>query len=253
VSSNQTSSATIFERTAVHDQPVLTPAERARIAALHGLIPPEVESVLEVGCGDGVVINGLGQRLVVGADLSRRSLAQVKRPRVQADVFGLPFGDRTFDLVLCAEVLEHLDPDGLPEAAAELARVARRHLVIAVPDREDLLSYSHRCPKCGEVFHLHGHQTSLGADDVRALLPSASADVVEHVWPVRPYNRRLLEIRTRVFDLWRHSEFTLCPRCGNTRIEDHERRPIYLLFEALNFLRHPLRTDRRWVMVRFAL
>jgi SAM-dependent methyltransferase len=253
VPSNKTGSASIFERTAVHDQPVLTPAERARIAALRRLVPPEARSVLEVGCGDGAVINGLGRRLVVGADLSRRSLARVEKPRLQADIFGLPFGDGSFDLVLCAEVLEHLEPARLPEAAAELARVARRHLVVAVPDREDLLSYTHRCPSCGEEFHLHGHRSSMGAEQVRALLPGARVDVVEQVWPVRPYSRRLLELRTRRLGLWRHSEFTLCPRCGNTRIEDHERRPLYLLFEALNFLRHPLRTDRRWVMVRFVL
>ena len=47
------------------------------------------------------------------------------------DITTLPFPDATFDLVLAIEVLEHVP---FPELAlAELARVARRDLVVSVP------------------------------------------------------------------------------------------------------------------------
>ena len=48
-----------------------------------------------------------------------------------ADIARLPFPAKAFDLVLAIEVLEHVpDPDA---ALAELARLARGHLVLSVP------------------------------------------------------------------------------------------------------------------------
>jgi 2-polyprenyl-3-methyl-5-hydroxy-6-metoxy-1,4-benzoquinol methylase len=49
----------------------------------------------------------------------------------QQSVYQLAFPDRAFGLVLCLEVLEHLDEPGV--ALAELARVSRRDLVLSVP------------------------------------------------------------------------------------------------------------------------
>jgi ubiquinone/menaquinone biosynthesis C-methylase UbiE len=46
-------------------------------------------------------------------------------------VLALPFGDGSFDAALCLEVLEHLDHPA--EAVRELARVARRAVVLSVP------------------------------------------------------------------------------------------------------------------------
>ncbi|MFZ0042289.1 MAG: class I SAM-dependent methyltransferase [Solirubrobacteraceae bacterium] len=100
-------------------------------------------SVLDVGCGEGVLTEQWAQTLdpgrVVGIDLDDPKLAAewsarsgpanlVFRPmRVER----LDFEDRTFDLVAATEVLEHVDN---PEVAvAEMARVAQRWLLVSVP------------------------------------------------------------------------------------------------------------------------
>ncbi len=44
----------------------------------------------------------------------------------------LPFGDRDFDLVICSEVLEHLD--ALHRVFAELVRVSRSKILISLPN-----------------------------------------------------------------------------------------------------------------------
>jgi SAM-dependent methyltransferase len=93
---------------------------------------------LEVGCGEGVIADKLYRRFgeVVALDLADAGLRADWRgyrgPRfLHASAHALPFADDQFDLVVAAEVLEHLpDPD---QGLAEMARVSRRHLVLSVP------------------------------------------------------------------------------------------------------------------------
>jgi 2-polyprenyl-3-methyl-5-hydroxy-6-metoxy-1,4-benzoquinol methylase len=100
------------------------------------------ESILDVGCGEGVLTSRWAQRLgagtVVGLDLADPELEAQWRARRSANlrfVAGradeLPFGRGEFDLVAAIETLEHVpDPE---RALAEMARVAARHLVVSVP------------------------------------------------------------------------------------------------------------------------
>jgi ubiquinone/menaquinone biosynthesis C-methylase UbiE len=98
--------------------------------------PPQ--RVLEVGCGEGVIAQRLHRRWgeVVALDLPdaglRADWGRCRGPRfLHASAHHLPFPDDQFDLVVAAEVLEHLpDPD---RGLAEMARVGRRHLVLSVP------------------------------------------------------------------------------------------------------------------------
>ena len=116
------------------------------------------ESVLDVGCGEGVLTVEWAERLgdtqvgadaprgtgsrVVGIDLDdpklRTEWEQRSRPNLEfraEEATRLSFADSEFDLASAIEVLEHV-PE--PEATvAEMARVARRHLLVSVP-REPL-------------------------------------------------------------------------------------------------------------------
>lgn len=93
---------------------------------------------LEVGCGEGVIAEKLAQRWqrVAALDLPDAGLRAEWRSRpgpgyLHADGHRLPFADRQFDVVVAAEVLEHLpDPE---RGLAEMARVSARHLVLSVP------------------------------------------------------------------------------------------------------------------------
>lgn len=104
------------------------------------------ESILDVGCGEGVLTvewaRRLGARRVVGIDLDdpklRAEWEKRARPNLEfrvEEATRLSFGDDEFDLAGAVEVLEHVPQ---PEATvAEMARVARRHLLVSVP-REPL-------------------------------------------------------------------------------------------------------------------
>jgi len=94
--------------------------------------------VLEVGCGAGDLAGRLFGPAVeyTGIDLSPAEvdLARERYPGREflvGSAYGLPFPDRTFDLVVVCEVLEHLD---CPDAGlAEAARVCRGHTLVSVP------------------------------------------------------------------------------------------------------------------------
>lgn len=100
------------------------------------------ESFLEVGCAEGKLM-----RLFhsfhpdvrrTGFDISEGYLQRAKTEDpdaeyVRGDAADLPFEDKSFDIVLCAETLEHtLDPE---KVFNELGRVVSRHLVVTAPGR----------------------------------------------------------------------------------------------------------------------
>jgi SAM-dependent methyltransferase len=117
---------------------------------LFGLAAPS--SVLDVGCGEGVLVHQWAQRLaagdasqetrVVGIDLEEESIqagwAERQAPNLEYRVMeaaNLPFADSEFELASAIEVLEHVpDPE---HTLSEMARCAQRNLLVSVP-REPL-------------------------------------------------------------------------------------------------------------------
>jgi len=105
------------------------------------------QSLLDVGCGEGVLTHQWAQRLgderrVVGIDLDDPALhaewAKRTAPNLEYRVMkaeNLPFADDEFETATAIEVLEHV-PDA-EHTVAEMARVAKRWLLVSVP-REPL-------------------------------------------------------------------------------------------------------------------
>jgi ubiquinone/menaquinone biosynthesis C-methylase UbiE len=101
------------------------------------------ERVLEVGCGEGHLAQHLislshQPKVFQACDFSLKHLAPHLDSRLifsEADIYKLPFGDRSFDLVVCCEVLEHLEFPNL--GLAEICRVSEGALLISTP-REPL-------------------------------------------------------------------------------------------------------------------
>lgn len=115
----------------------LHPFQRRFVRAIQQLQPSEL---LEVGAGEGYLLEAIRQRLpqvrLVGLDLEASIVAEGRRvfPHLdlrQGDIYHINEPDHTWDVVVASEVLEHLErpADGL----RELARVAKRYVVLSVP------------------------------------------------------------------------------------------------------------------------
>lgn len=98
-------------------------------------------NVLDVGCGEGLTIQFLHKYYpqvdYQGIDLSQRAISIAKEHNLFAkfsvgSITDLPYPDSSFDLIICSEVLEHLEnPD---KALTELTRVSKKYLILTVPN-----------------------------------------------------------------------------------------------------------------------
>jgi len=103
--------------------------------------PLKADSILDAGCGEGFTMNklkenGLGKK-IEGIEYEQAAITFGKElfPNLiikQGSIYSLPYKDSFFDLIICTEVLEHLeDPT---KAIREILRVSRKYLIIGVPN-----------------------------------------------------------------------------------------------------------------------
>jgi 2-polyprenyl-3-methyl-5-hydroxy-6-metoxy-1,4-benzoquinol methylase len=98
-------------------------------------------SILDAGCGEGITLNKLKKanvgRKLEGFDYLDRAITIGKKlyPSLnlkQGDIYHIESPDNAYDVVICSEVLEHLErPE---DALKELARVSRKYVVLSVPN-----------------------------------------------------------------------------------------------------------------------
>jgi ubiquinone/menaquinone biosynthesis C-methylase UbiE len=99
------------------------------------------ESILDVGAGEGFTLEMFRQKHIgkklEGIEYMDDALQLAKKlhPNVtikKGDIYKLPYKADTFDLIICTEVLEHLDDPR--KALIELKRVTKKYLILSVPN-----------------------------------------------------------------------------------------------------------------------
>jgi ubiquinone/menaquinone biosynthesis C-methylase UbiE len=109
------------------------------VTELFVLAHPRGKTVLEVGCGEGklatrLIRNAPTPARYLATDVSLDTITAELDPRIEtavASAYELPFASESFDIVVCCEVLEHLEDPG--RGLAEIARVARERVLISTP------------------------------------------------------------------------------------------------------------------------
>src|ERR1041384_5163354 len=133
---------------------------------------PYVETILNAGAGEGlyspllIKFSNAKQIVELDASFGGRHLTDPRQRLVTASLTALPVPSDSVDLILCSEVLEHIDAD--ERALSELARVLSSGgwLLISVP----------KPPAVYDPAHVReGYQP----EDLRAMLEEYDLEVVD--------------------------------------------------------------------------
>lgn len=211
-------------------------SEQSRTADLLRLIPRTYTTVLDAGARDGYYSALLAEHFasVTSLDLIKPQLMVDHVLCVQGDITQLDYPDRSFDVVFCTEVLEHVP--AVEKACAELMRVAKHVIIIGVPYRQDIRIGRTTCGLCGKIGPPWGHVNSFDQLKLQRLL---------HPWVlvktsfVGENRERTNALASWLMDLggnpWGVYDNQVCIHCGGRLSARGDRSFVEQLFSAMAF------------------
>lgn len=174
---------------------------------------PSKGSILEVGCGDGRLLNRINADFKIGVDFSIKPLIHIKNMVFAANASNLPFSNNSFDVLICSEVLEHLDNTTYNKTLDELLRVSSRYILISVPYKENLNKRTAKCKKCNRFFNVSLHYRAFDEAIFENLFPESNIILIEKFGyrNIFPYNFDKLK---RITGNYFIKKEIICPHCG---------------------------------------
>ncbi len=139
-------------------------------------------TILEVGPGPGLFKAVMRH---YGVSIETVDIDPELNPDYIASVLDLPFSSASYDCVCCFQMLEHLPYEDSLRAFGELARVARRYIIVSVPDAKKVYAQVLTLPSIGR-FVLHIPQPRLR--------PRTHKFKGEHYWEVNKRDYPLARI-----------------------------------------------------------
>jgi len=242
-------------------------AEDERINKIITLLPTDIKSILDVGCGNGLFLNALANsfpdkfKRLVGIDISKEALKYVQTEKVRGTITQLPFPDNSFDAVTALEVLEHLTYEDLLKAISELTRVSKQYLIISVPNDQNLKTSLVMCPQCYTWFNPDYHTRSFNHRSLEDLFYGYKLIALKEIGPLvlyRNYNSLLL-VYYYIWKTPKPPEHAICPLCGYKQKkeegesvnESYDQNPIKTIFKVVRKFTgffFPLKKKHRWLV-----
>ena len=193
-----------------------------RFDELVELIPASADTLLDVGCGNGAwghfLMEARPGLTVHGVDRSEVALSRVTFNKQIASIDSLPFQDRSFDIVSCLQVIEHLHAPIAETALDEIARVARKSVIIEVPYDEDIAASRTDCPRCKTRFNIDLHLDSFGHERLLTLLDDRGFRFAKIIYPERKEHLLFVSASLNWLAKLRqpkpHFVSPICPLCG---------------------------------------
>ena len=203
-------------------------SEKSRVADLMSLLPQTSGSALDIGSRDGFISRLLAERYskVTALDLELPDIEHERIICAKGDITALAFTDASFDLVFCAEVLEHIPPDRLQSACDEMSRVAREHVLVGVPYKQDIRVACTTCSHCGKSNPPWGHVNSFDEARLCRLFPDLEVCRTSHVGKTNDrtngLSAALMNMAGNPYGTYSQEE--PCVHCGKDLGQPRERR-----------------------------
>jgi predicted SAM-dependent methyltransferase len=139
-------------------------------------------SVLEIGSGPKIfkVIFSYFSISIETVDIDLEL-----KPDYVASATKLPFKDNSYDCVCSFQMLEHLPYEQALQAFGEMSRVARKNIVVSLPDAKRVLHFMIQLPKIGLLaFNI----------PILAAMPKIHKFDGQHYWEINKRNYPLEKI-----------------------------------------------------------
>lgn len=231
--------------------------EISRVRDLMQLLPLSAkESALDIGARDGFISKQLTNHFaaVTALDLEIPSIEHNRIHCVKGDITKLDFPDATFDLIFCAEVLEHIPPTLLETACRELTRVSKKYILIGVPYRQDIRVGRTTCRACDQINPPWGHVNQFDERRLAELFPELvvekSSFVGENNEHTNSFSCTLMDLSGNPYGTYSQEES--CIHCGATLIAPADRRfwqkvLTKLAFTGMKAQRMLTKTHPNWI------
>lgn len=207
-----------------NDGAVNDPSNRQRIESTIDLIPQDVSSLVDIGCGNGVFLNRLIDRNktleVLGVDRSNEALKHLKCDSKIGDIINLPIESNSYDCVSCLQVLEHIPVRDYEKALSELARISKKYIIVGVPFEEEIDKNMTKCPQCKTQFNVDLHLRSYDVLDIKNLFENHNLSCKEYTNVVEKKEYLLLSSLIKFKESFKEKNkkeyfrSPLCPLCG---------------------------------------
>ncbi len=184
-------------------------------------LPEDAQTVVDIGCGPGVFSRIIpSSRKVLGIDLDARILKNFPGASYVGTITDIPLKDQSTDLILCCDVLEHLESRDLNAAVSELGRVAKKYLYIQVPNNENLEWGLLQCANCKFEWHINFHKRSftprklinLFSKDWKPRVVNLTGECTTSNYTPNSYSQFFKENQRP----WLCDAAVPCPKCGST-------------------------------------
>jgi ubiquinone/menaquinone biosynthesis C-methylase UbiE len=223
---------------------------KSKIIRILEVIPSDVSSIVDIGCGNGAITNSLGKKYdVTAVDRSEHALKYVTTKKVRASADNIPLEDHQYDMVFSSELLEHLPDDILKGTISEFKRLSKKYIFITVPNNENPDKLSIKCPECQYVFNSPNHLRSFTPKSFELLFPEYKIQqTFTFGKQVRYYNPFILKLKRQFtphsswipyFWIPKNKRKTICPHCEHIFTNDYKFNPLATFFDITNVVISP--------------
>jgi len=209
--------------------------EKERVTKTLSIIPNDVSSVIDIGCGDGRIANKLTSfERVVGLDFSKTALGYVKVGKIMASSTALPLCNESFELCIMAEVLEHLSDFEYQKTLHDAERIARTYVIITVPYEQSLNGLLCKCANCGHTYS----GTIMAGEHVRSFSLEKLASLFTKFYLKRvmcigkTHSDPLLKMKQRLG--YYYTNDAVCPVCGSSKQSSKKKGLTYKVLSGIN-------------------
>ena len=179
-------------------------------------------TLLDVGCGYPGLASFLPETSVAGIDLEPPPVqARIAKFHI-GSIMALPFGDSSFPVVSCIDVLEHLAINDRPRAVRELVRVASRAVLIACP-------HGAVARKCDDDFRR-------ASESHARAVPDWLNEHLQHTYPIKSVIAEQVEVACRETGRSVRLSWWYCEPASITRLVRFFAARSELLYAGVNVL-----------------